>query len=375
MQRLPNKIVLRNGVLIDGTGNLPRENITLIIENDTIAAIGLAKSIPIPAGARVIEVQDQVILPGFINAHIHQGYDEGNLRLWVQDGVTTVRDLILLTDQINPFAFKARVNQKPEYSRLVTAGFMISAPNGYPFPFASPPFLPVVNQVEAESQVDRLINEGADVIKIMVESGAFFGQEIPTLGVLEIRAVVQAAQRRGSLVSAHVTSVADLKKALDGKVDDIAHLTGDRIPDELIAHMVENRIYMEPTLELWKEAERVWGLKSAAQINLKNYVAAGGLVALGTDYAGHPEFSFDIGIPMREIQWMQEAGMTPMQIITACTQNAAHVSNLANSTGTLAIGKKADILVVGGNPLADLGVLKEDKMVIHHGTVIREFCQ
>lgn len=70
---------------------------------------------------------------------------------------------------------------------------------------------------------------------------------------------------------------------------------------------------------------------------------------------------------------MNEAGMTPLQIITACTRNATHVCNLSNVIGTLEIGKKANIMVVDGNPLEDLHVLKRDKLVIHHGKIIREF--
>ena len=81
---------------------------------------------------------------------------------------------------------------------------------------------------------------------------------------------------------------------------------------------------------------------------------------------------FELGIPMYEIQMMSLAGMTPMQIILACTKNAAHVSHIENEVGTLEPGKFADILVVDGNPLEDLQVLTHLKMVIHAGTIIRD---
>jgi imidazolonepropionase-like amidohydrolase len=207
----------------------------------------------------------------------------------------------------------------------------------------------------------------------MVESGAFFGRKTPSLTLEQIRVIVQTAHALGVLVSAHITNSNDLEKALAGNVDDIAHLAEDLIPDELIQQMVHRGIYLEPTLELWKEGERVFGIESFAMSNLKNYISAGGKVALGTDYAGHPQFNFEVGIPMKEILWMNEAGMTPLEIITACTRNAAYVCNLNSVIGTLEIGKKADILVVDGNPLEDLQVLKRNKLVIHDGKVIREF--
>ena len=94
-------------------------------------------------------------------------------------------------------------------------------------------------------------------------------------------------------------------------------------------------------------------------------------MALGTDFAGYGA-EFQLGMPMLEIEAMREAGMTPMQIIVAATQNGAHVCNLENEIGTLEEGKKADILVVDGDPLLDIQTLARTLLVIHDGVVIRE---
>jgi imidazolonepropionase-like amidohydrolase len=99
--------------------------------------------------------------------------------------------------------------------------------------------------------------------------------------------------------------------------------------------------------------------------------AAGGKVALGTDYAGYSAV-FDLAMPVTEIELMQEAGMTPMQIIVAGTRNAAHVCNLEDELGILQAGKIADVLVVNGNPLQDMHALTQVRLVIHNGQVIRE---
>ncbi len=64
---------------------------------------------------------------------------------------------------------------------------------------------------------------------------------------------------------------------------------------------------------------------------------------------------------MREITWMYEAEMTPIQIIISCTKNAAYVCNLSNCIGTLEVGKKADLIIVNGNPIEDLQILKVNK--------------
>ncbi|HTP07024.1 MAG TPA: amidohydrolase family protein [Anaerolineae bacterium] len=104
--------------------------------------------------------------------------------------------------------------------------------------------------------------------------------------------------------------------------------------------------------------------------NLKHYVAAGGKVALGTDFEGYYT-PFQLGMPTKEIAWMSEAGMTPMQIIVAATKNAAHVSNVEKDLGTLEVGKIADVLIVKGDSLHDLQGLSNVLYVIHNGEVIR----
>jgi imidazolonepropionase-like amidohydrolase len=94
-------------------------------------------------------------------------------------------------------------------------------------------------------------------------------------------------------------------------------------------------------------------------------------VALGTDFEGY-HTPFQLGMPTKEIAWMSEAGMTPMQIIVAATKNAAHVSHVEKDLGTLEVGKIADVLIVDGDPLQNLQALSNVQYVIHNGEVIRE---
>ena len=361
-------VALVHGTLVDGTGADPVPDATLVIEGDTITAVGRAPEIEIPSGMRVIDLRSATILPGFINTHVHSGYDESNLRAWAQGGVTTVRDL-----GANParplFSIRDSLRQNPACARLVAAGPMVTVPGGYPMvPWSSPSGLAVRSTDDARQQVTGLLDDGADLIKIAVESGASFGQSIPTLSAEEIDVIVQTAHGRGTKVSAHVLVAEDLERAVDGGVDDVAHMVTDRLSDDLVERVVRDGILWIPTLELWHGVGH--GMGEAAIENLRRFVRAGGEVALGTDYHGY-DCPFDLGMPLREIRWMRDAGMTPMQILVAATSHAGQVCNLQDRLGTLERGRIADVLVVDGDPLHDLESLRNIRMVIHNGRIIR----
>ncbi len=360
-------LALINGTLIDGTGADPVFDAALVIQNGRIAAVGARSDVEIPDDANIVDVKGGTILPGFINAHVHRGYSTYNLKAWAQTGVTTVRDL-----GGNPqeplFSMRDSLLQENQYARLVAAGPIVTVPNGYPtVPFGSISILTVTSPEDARQKTENLLDDGADIVKVAVETGQIFYTEIPTLSPEDLAAIVEVAHQRGTVVSAHVTSSRDLGPALDGGVDDIAHMVVTYLPDDLIERMVENGVYWVPTLELWKGVDHELG--NQAVENLGRFVNAGGKVALGTDYAGYT-MSFDLGMPIHEIEWMLEAGMTPMQIIVAGTRNAAHVCNMENELGTVEVGKIADVLVVGGDPLDDIHALTNIWTVIHNGEVI-----
>lgn len=361
-------LALVNGTLIDGTGAAPVQNAVLIIRDGRIIATGSRSVVPVPEQAQVIDVQGDTILPGFVNAHVHGAYNLDKLEAWAQAGVTTVRDLGARSNPA-PFSIRDEANRQPRYAHLVAAGPMVTVPGGYPIAIWGGTAVTATTPAEARQAVNSLLDQGADVIKIALESGQVFGQPgLPMLAPEQVKAIVAAAHQRGTLVSAHVTVSSDLGLALDGGVDDVAHMVTDRLPDELISRMVTRGAYWEPTLELWKNVGH--GLDQVAIDNLRRYVAAGGRVALGTDYEGYYT-PFQLGMPMHEIEGMQAAGMTPMQIITAGTRDAARVCNIGKDLGTLEVGKIADVLIVQGDPLKDLGALGMVRWVIRQGAVIR----
>jgi imidazolonepropionase-like amidohydrolase len=134
--------------------------------------------------------------------------------------------------------------------------------------------------------------------------------------------------------------------------------------------MVADGFIVVPTLTVME----AYGALAGASRNLGRFVAAGGQVAMGNDYVSVPQNGFDhfeLGMPMHEIARMREAGMTPMQIVVAATKAAARTCGRESDLGVLAEGKVADVLVVDGDPLADLSALSRPRVVVHDGVVIR----
>ncbi len=216
---------------------------------------------------------------------------------------------------------------------------------------------------EAIEAVDTELDQGVDQIKVSLEDGYAGKHDLPKLTPAQMKAIVETAHGRGARVSGHITQAAYIPLMLDAGVDDIAHNTWDPIPDETIARMVDTGVFFIPTFTVFRNYDAP---VQQCVLNLKAYVEAGGLVALGNDYGGGPG-KFEVGIPMYEIEMMQKAGMSVMQIIQAGTRNAAVVIGLEEQLGTLEPGKIADILIVEGDPLADLSALTRIQAVFHLG--------
>jgi imidazolonepropionase-like amidohydrolase len=356
-------MVLVNGLLIDGTGAEALPDAVLIVREGRIAEVGPQSQVNIPAGAQVIDVQGAAILPGIINTHVHRAYDENNLRLWLQGGVTTVREMGMLSD--NPQAIKDAYElaeatlRRPELARIVSATPMITVPGGYGH-------LEIESAEEARQRTLELIEQGADLAKISFEDYRPPNQHWPLLPMDYAQAIARAAHERGVPVSVHITWAKYVPSALEAGADDIAHMAMDPITDEMISAVIQAGVTWVPTLELY---HGVGGrtFENALE-NTRRFVAAGGKIALGTDYAGYYT-PFQLGMPILEMELLKQTGMTPMQIITAATRDAAQVCNLEDELGTLEAGKIADILVVDGNPLEDLGAMLKVRMVMRNGVI------
>lgn len=351
-----------HGTIINGTDDAPISNGVILIQADKIIAVGNSQSVVIPANTTVIDAKSGFILPGFINTHVHGGYDLDRLNAWLKGGVTTIRDegtrpSKSLTDWL---AIRHEANGNPIYAHLISAGAMIGVPGGYGDLFVN-------SEVEAKQAVLEELQTGVDQIKVSLEDGYAGQHDLPKLTPQELKIIVETTHATNKRVSGHITQAAYIPIMLDAGVDDIAHLAWDPIPDETIAKMVKQGVYLIPTFTIFRNYNAP--LEECVN-NLRRYVQAGGKVALGNDFGGGPG-DFESGIPMYEIEMMQTAGMTPKQIIQASTRNAAIVIGMEDRIGTLEEGKTADILILEGNPLEDLSMLKNISMVIHLGQVVK----
>jgi imidazolonepropionase-like amidohydrolase len=353
------------GTLVDGTGADPVPDAVLVIREQRIVAVG--QRVEAPANARTVADPQTTILPGFINTHGHNAYVERNLQTWAQAGVTTVRDVGAPTG-MNYFIERDRLRTDPRNAWLIASGPLVTVPGGYPITGNNFPSLTVTSPADARDKIGLLIDDGADVIKITLTAD----DVIPTLSPDEAAAIVETAHLRGIPVTAHAEGALSLQLALDAGVDEVSRIATDQVPDEDIRRMVAGGVYWVPTFEpLGKIDPDIlrWLLTIGGQYNLRRFMAAGGQVALGNDggYLG----GIQIGMPMAEIELMQKAGMTPMQIIVAATRNGARVCRLDGVLGTLQVGKLADLLVVNGNPLQELQALLRVRLVVHRGVIIR----
>ena len=363
----PSALALVNGTLIDGTGAPPVADAVVVTSGGRIVAAGPRAAVPVPAEARVLDVRGATVLPGFINAHVHEAFDAGRLQAWAQAGVTTVRDMEILTTGPgvleSMMALRRTTLAASGNARLLAVGYIIAVPGGYGRTYVS-------SADEARLRVREMLDLGADLVKFSLETGYGSLHDLPLLTADEVAAIVAATHERGRRVTVHVTRAWALREAVEAGADEAAHMPYDPIPDDLVRRMVDDGFVIVPTLTVLE----AYGALPGTSANLRRFVAAGGQVAMGNDYASVPQNGFDhleLGMPMHEITRMHESGMTPMQIVVAATRTAARACGREGDLGVLAEGKVADVLVVDGDPLADLSALGRPQTVVHDGVVIR----
>lgn len=376
---MQDKMILTGGTILDGTGTPPFRG-TIILSGGRIETV--IQSTEIPDGIQTIDITGCTALPGFVQAHAHPGfkqldgqdlpdYELGWLEACHRAGITTVRDM----GGLNGSSLEDVLQRRDEliatgkYPRIASAGKFLSATGGY----GGVAPIPITTEAEAGQAVRRAHRAGADFIKTSLELGYSPDTALPILSPELLKAICGEARSLGLPVSAHLSQSGPLRTLVEAGITHAEHAPYDTMDDELIALMVERGVTLTPTLTLYRMLQEKYGAPflASAMENTRRFAAAGGIIAVGDDYLEPAAPWYLPGLPMGEVELLGQAGLNPMQIITALTKNGAAACGLLHLTGTLEPGKAADVTVVRGNPLESLAVLMDVRMVISRGRIVR----
>ena len=409
----PVTVALRAARLIDGTGATAIANGVIVVTGDRIVAVGRAGSVAIPAGARVIDLGDATLLPGFIDAHTHiigrpladpasddqamkdyPGYAAivgvDNARKTLMAGFTSIR--VVGSPEFYDVALRKAIDDGTVPGpRIETAGHSFGITGGHCDENGWRPGLAdadyrtgVADGVdEVRKAVRYQVKYGADVIKICATGGVL--SEGDAIGATqytleEMKAIVDEAKKLDRKVAAHAHGTEGIKLAVRAGVASIEH--GTFLDEEGARLMVQQGTYLVPTISAGEMTEnaaksgRLTGLRAEKALmaatemhpatRLANRLHVP--VALGTD-AGVGAH----GANAREFRLMVEwGGLTPMQALVAGTSSGAKLLGWESRVGTLAAGKLADIVAVPGNPLDDVTATERVVFVMKNGVIYRE---
>jgi imidazolonepropionase-like amidohydrolase len=384
--------------LIDGTGREPVQNAAVLVNGDRIEAAG--QGVQVPPDAEVVDASGMTMLPGLIDCHDHlasMSYEIASrwgiteprslrhlsiasvLRQTLETGYTTVRDAGGLDAG---FRMAVEEGLVPGPRLQVGLGFITptggmadrTSPLGYQPPSSPDSGLPwgVADGPEGfRAKVREMVRAGADVIKVATTGGASSTAGLGPRDLLferdELEALVDEARKRERRVMCHALGGPGLRMAIEVGVNSIEHGSYlDEDPD-LLPLMAEKDVYFCPTFSVYTfhatrgtphGRARAVALREHHVKSLEMALSAGVKVVAGTDEGG-----WEHGNNAHEISCLVEAGMTPMQAIVAATSRAAECIGLQDQVGTVEKGKKADLVLVDGNPLQDVSILERGKAV------------
>jgi imidazolonepropionase-like amidohydrolase len=369
-------ILIRDARVFDGEQAFTHTSV--LVRDGRIAAVG--PGMAAPPDAEVVEAAGKTLLPGLIDAH---GHVRGSaLADELAFGVTTVLDMS--TDPA--WAAQRRREQREGRGRdradLFSAGLLVTAPGGHGTEWERIPT--ITSPGQAQSFVDARLREGSDYIKIVYDDNRTFGPIIPTIDRPTLAAVVQAAHARGKLAVVHIGAVEGARAALEAGADGLVHLSPDRPVDaELVALARGRRAFVVPTISLNESLAGITGGATLADDpHLSPYLSKGARKQLTNPFTLRRRVDLqavltsvrllrDGGVPIlagtdapnpgtwhgislhRELELLVQAGLTPLEALRAATAAPADAFKLGDR-GRIAPGKRADLLLVAGDPTTSI---------------------
>jgi imidazolonepropionase-like amidohydrolase len=382
-------MILRAGILYDGTLEPPKRNVDVAIDDGRIAGFR--------AAGGECDLEAACITPGLVNAHAHvEGSGEPdmmgmirsttpnqrllraveNARKSVKAGITTIRD-VGSSNSIAADVRDAIEEGRIPGPRMRVAGAVLCMTGGHGWPIGRA----VDSPWDARKAVREQMWAGADCIKTIATGGVLTKGAVPGNAQLtfdELAAAIDEAHRHGLRVAAHAIGTQGIKNALRAGIDSIEH--GTMLDDEAIALMKERNVYLVPTLsaptcilanlERGEQPkyviEKARGLSEVMLENIRRAYDAGVRIAGGSDagtpYNYHQDYAQEV-----ELMWSL-LGMTPQQALHAATNVAAELVGLHR--GLLAVGEPADLLFLPRDAGEDVRALREPQLVFKNGAIV-----
>jgi imidazolonepropionase-like amidohydrolase len=391
--------ILRGATLIDGTGRPPVENAVVAFRDGRILYAGAAdgwqaetQRVADSGETVVLDLAGQYVLPGLIDLHVHLAMGgEADSRLqgepaWttllmlaharnsLAAGVTTVRDVG------GRFGLEFAVRRAVEAGlyvgpRMALSGRLLSITSA-----GTDYYDGMYREADGPEEVRRATREqikaGADWIKVLATGAVLTPGESPgavQFGPDELAMAVAEAAKAGRPVAAHAHGIEGIRNAVAAGVRTIEHGTYLHRDPHVMETMAERDIYLVPTLKAGFDVinsdaasmpawivEKSKEVQEDALLSVRRALEMGVPIAMGTDAATPYNFH---GENAMELVWMAEAGLSPMQCITAATASAARALGWESWLGTVEAGKVTDLVVCAANPLENLRHLADRSQI------------
>ena len=383
---------------------------TVVLDGHKITQVGG----DVPGDAEIVDGRGATLLPGLIDAHVHSG--PGTLALALRFGVTTELEMQGMNTREN----RGHITEDDTVADVRSSGFAITPPGGHPSELMPEGFRPPGNlpremplmpfsttPEEAVAYVPQLLARGSDYIKFMIDDGSVEGHPgLPMLDQATLNAGVAEARKYGALTVAHTLTLDATRMAVEAGVDGVVHVFMDRPHTTEIVELIAGAgMFVVPCVCLdasmmgitgdvladdprvarrldsqWEETLRSsydrypQGKLEDVLETVRALAAAGVDVLAGTDASVAETFFGGLahGASLHhELQYLAAAGLTPAQALRAATATTARRFGLGDR-GRVAEGLRADLLLVDGDPTANIGDTLNTRAVWRRGTRLTE---